>query len=316
MHTLGSIIGVFQCLDFRDPISRFLIFITFNLYNFKKATIIPAEKAGQTKHCKRVLEKGKYLGTVDKSMASKHFVACITSYHRGALQQEMHCHENPHISYVLHGGNLEKRKMSQIERPVGKMTFYHAGEYHQSIYTIDSSRHINVEVENGFFQEYAIVEEMFSRAISRVPDAKFLLLRIYKELMADDPMSSVSIDMLLLELMDQLLQFQEGDKRPAWLRNIEELLRDQRLETISLSVLSGMVQVHPVTISKQFHRYYGCTLGEYVRKLRVERSLSLIKDPDRSLTDISYECGFADQSHFIRTFKRLTGLLPHACRNC
>ncbi|MFV8347795.1 AraC family transcriptional regulator [Flavobacterium sp. ZB4P13] len=34
-----------------------------------------------------------------------------------------------------------------------------------------------------------------------------------------------------------------------------------------------------------------------------------------SLTDISFECGFADQSHFIRTFKQQTGFLPKKFQN-
>jgi AraC family transcriptional regulator len=36
----------------------------------------------------------------------------------------------------------------------------------------------------------------------------------------------------------------------------------------------------------------------------------LLNEPDASLSGIAYACGFFDQSHFIRTFKELTGFLP------
>ncbi len=62
--------------------------------------------------------------------------------------------------------------------------------------------------------------------------------------------------------------------------------------------MATIIGVHPVTISKYFPRYFSCTLGEYMRKLKIEKSLSLIKSPGNSLTNVAYACGFFDQSHF------------------
>jgi AraC family transcriptional regulator len=49
-----------------------------------------------------------------------------------------------------------------------------------------------------------------------------------------------------------------------------------------------------------------------MRRLKIEKSLYLLKDSSFSLTEIAAECGFSDQSHFIRTFKQLTGFLPNS----
>ncbi|MGB1004752.1 MAG: helix-turn-helix domain-containing protein [Salibacteraceae bacterium] len=38
--------------------------------------------------------------------------------------------------------------------------------------------------------------------------------------------------------------------------------------------------------------------------------MDLLKNTSLSTTEIAYECGFADQSHFIRTFKNLNGFTP------
>jgi AraC family transcriptional regulator len=55
-------------------------------------------------------------------------------------------------------------------------------------------------------------------------------------------------------------------------------------------------------------------MGEYIRKLRVEKSFALLAGDDLSLTDIAFACGFADQSHFLRCFKQFGGSNPSAYR--
>jgi AraC-like DNA-binding protein len=50
-------------------------------------------------------------------------------------------------------------------------------------------------------------------------------------------------------------------------------------------------------------------LGEYIRKLKIEKSLIFLHKND-SLSEIAFDCGFADQSHFIRCFKENIGITP------
>jgi AraC family transcriptional regulator len=258
-----------------------------------------------------LLVKGTYSGNLDKSICDGYIFACTTSYDRNLAQEQMHCHENPHISFVLNGGSLEKRRNREVERQPGKITFYHSGEYHQSTNIIHSSKHINLEIEQSFLTEYEIVESAIDETINRNNDAKFLLLRVYKELTVADELSAISIRMLLLDLINYSLPFHVKEKRPKWIIEIENIIQIKWDEHLSLNDLSTAVNVHPVTISKMFHKYHSCTLGQYMRKLKIEKALTLIKTSNYSLTEIAFECGFADQSHFTRTFKHMTGLLPH-----
>ncbi|HEV8592218.1 MAG TPA: helix-turn-helix transcriptional regulator, partial [Pyrinomonadaceae bacterium] len=103
--------------------------------------------------------------------------------------------------------------------------------------------------------------------------------------------------------------------RPSWVNSLEVMIRDMWNEPLSLSDLSTAVGVHPVTISKSFPKYFGCTFGEYVRRLRIERSLNGVLRRGAALTDIALDSGFADHSHFTRTFKQLTGMLPTHLRS-
>jgi AraC-like DNA-binding protein len=61
---------------------------------------------------------------------------------------------------------------------------------------------------------------------------------------------------------------------------------------------------------KIFQRQVGISPQEYLQIGRLHRAVKLMKDAETPLTKIAYECGFADQSHFTRTFKGLTGQTP------
>ena len=115
--------------------------------------------------------------------------------------------------------------------------------------------------------------------------------------------------MLLLDFLSLTGKHSAG--QPHWIGVIDELLRDRWAEQVSLDELSVAAGVHPVTVCKYFHKYFGCTLAEYMRKLKIEHALPLIGAAGLNLTQIAYTCGFADQSHFTRTFKEFSGFLPH-----
>ena len=100
------------------------------------------------------------------------------------------------------------------------------------------------------------------------------------------------------------------EKSPFWVKSLNELLNDCWNENPNLQDLSQILNLNPITISKHFPKYFGCTLGEYMRRIKINRSLSLIQSKNTNLTEISFQCGFSDQSHFIRTFKNQTGFLP------
>jgi AraC-like DNA-binding protein len=63
-------------------------------------------------------------------------------------------------------------------------------------------------------------------------------------------------------------------------------------------------------LQKLFLQYTGLTPKLYSKINRFQNSLKLVTKKDASLTSIAYECGYFDQSHFIREFKSFTGLTP------
>jgi AraC-like DNA-binding protein len=63
-------------------------------------------------------------------------------------------------------------------------------------------------------------------------------------------------------------------------------------------------------LQKLFLQYTGLTPKLYTKINRFQNSLKLVSKKDRSLTSIAYDCGYFDQSHFIREFKYFTGYTP------
>lgn len=255
-----------------------------------------------------VLGKGNYIGHITRTLQLDGIIVGTTVYANEQTNGGMHSHENPHISFVLKGGNIDKRVSAEKEQLPGCISYYHAGEVHQTIQKIFPAQHINLELDSDFLSRYRLSEEKICKCISSTPDAKFFMIKIYYEFLVKDEYSMASIDMLLLELISNHLPKEKNT--PHWVTQLKELLRNNWNNTIELSYLSRLLNVHPVTISKNFSKYFGCSLGEYMRKLKVEHSIPLIKSGNTSLTGIAYDCGFADQSHFIRTFKNFTGVLP------
>jgi AraC family transcriptional regulator len=82
---------------------------------------------------------------------------------------------------------------------------------------------------------------------------------------------------------------------------------DQNLELEKLAQQVGMSQFY---FSRLFKQSLGTTPHQYVIQQRVERAKQLIQNGQLSLAEIALECGFANQAHLNRHFKRLVGVTP------
>ena len=258
-----------------------------------------------------VLEKESYSGNAFDTLRAEGVFAGAKTFRKQAAAAAVHFHENSHVNFVLQGGVLDKRKTWETERVSGELMFFYAGEPHQTIIELFPTKSINLVIEHEFLQHNLATESSINSAVEESPQAKFVMLKIYKELVSEDAFSDSSIKMLLLNLIHANPQTDSKTTRPGWIKTVAELTRDRWNESLTLKDLSEAASVHPITISKHFPKYFSCTFGEYMRRLKIEKSLYFLKDSSFSLTEIAAECGFSDQSHFIRTFKQLTGFLPN-----
>jgi AraC family transcriptional regulator len=256
------------------------------------------------------LETGKFLGENRRSFDAGGLIVSETEYRRRVFEG-WHAHENFHLTLIARGGNCERRKNQELEAAPGRVLFYRRGELHRNLGTQHPSKNINLEIKDEFLERYqAFVPALENSSFSNSADAKFALLKIYRECMSAKNAQTAAIHSLALGLLDSILAEKASSKIAPWAVALREILNDRWDEAISLGELSRLLGVHPVTISKNFPKYFACTLGEYLRKIKIEKAVALIGRQKYALAEIAQICGFADQSHLTRVFRNLTGFTP------
>jgi AraC family transcriptional regulator len=141
----------------------------------------------------------------------------------------------------------------------------------------------------------------------------WLATRLRNESQQVDDFTPLTVEGLMLETVAEIgrktVKAYET-KRPPWLKQAREILHENFAERMSLSEIAASVGIHPVYLAQMFRQHYQCTIGEYIRQLRIEFASREISQTDAPLSDIGLASGFSHQAHFSRTFKRLTGLTP------
>lgn len=251
-------------------------------------------------------------GTVLKSGKLAGLSLSETAY-APAVRLARHAHESAYFSFVLQGSFTESNGRRSSEYKSSTLIFHPAGESH-SDYFHALTRGFNFQMENQWMQRALQHSAAFeSPATFRGDFPAQLAMRLYKEFCNSDDLSSLVVEGLTLEILGETAR--QLKKRfdyppPRWLVQTRELLNDQFREKLSLAQIAEAIGVHETHLSREFRRFYGCTLGEYVRRLRIEFACRRLTISDDSLTEIALAAGFFDQSHFARIFKSQTGMTP------
>jgi len=148
--------------------------------------------------------------------------------------------------------------------------------------------------------------------------AAWLANRMVREFHAEDDVAPLAIEGVLLEILAESARAigeGTGSNAPSWLRRVREALEDSYLLAPSLAELAGIAGVHPVHLSREFRKHYQSTIGEHIRKRRIEHASHLLANTSTPLSEIALTCGFSDQSHFCAMFKSHTGLTPAKFRD-
>ena len=124
------------------------------------------------------------------------------------------------------------------------------------------------------------------------------------------------VEHLLLDVFNKFIKQKSTKKKtPGWVKELEEIIQDQVDSNLNLTEISKSLDINPSYLSREFSKHFdNLSFGEYIRKLRIEKAIELIKLNTHSLTEVAYLTGFSDQSHFTRIFKKHTGQNPSAYR--
>jgi AraC-type DNA-binding domain-containing proteins len=101
---------------------------------------------------------------------------------------------------------------------------------------------------------------------------------------------------------------------PAQMRTVLEYIRDHYRDPIRIDTLASMAYQSRYHFIRSFKKEIGVTPYQYVLQLRMEEARQLLRQTDKSITDISFGLGFASVSQFQRAFARTMGVPPKAYR--
>ena len=103
---------------------------------------------------------------------------------------------------------------------------------------------------------------------------------------------------------------------PIWqIRKVEDHVREQLTEEISVETLAGLVDLSPFHFSRVFKQATGMSPLQFITRERITRAQQLIRETSRSLIEIALEVGYTSPSHFAQVFRRAVGVTPTEFRS-
>lgn len=261
------------------------------------------------------LQTGTFFGNTNKTFEMEGFTMTDTEYTKDYV--DWHYHENPYFTFIIHGGLIEGNRKETYNCSAGSLLFHNWQEPHFNRKPEVYTQGFHLEIEEDWYDKFEVdLKQLPSNLNVRNPQVKILFHNIYKETKLFDKTSSLAIESLILSVFEELAERRNlpETRKPDWVKKVDEILHESFAETLDLRKLSNELNLHPVYLSRKFPKFFGCNLGDYLRKIRVQKSLQMLRQPAFSLTEISFECGFADQSHFIRCFRDFVGISPKEYR--
>jgi AraC family transcriptional regulator len=233
-----------------------------------------------------------------------------------ALKQPRHTHLFASFSFVSSGSYLENFGKKTYSRQPSTVIFHPPHESHAVDYE-SGVRILSVQIS---FEKLACIRRqsiiLDSPMSCRTETAGWLGMRLGRELRRVDAASVLAIEGLALEMLAEASRSRISSEKdfPRWLKEAKDFLHDNFAESFALETVANIAGVHPAHLSRVFREKFGCTVGEYVRRLRVEFACRQISTTEMSLGEIASSAGFSDQSHFNKIFKNFFNLTPYEYR--
>jgi AraC family transcriptional regulator len=228
-----------------------------------------------------------------------------------------HAHRRTYITFVIEGAFEERYAGGSMTCRSGAVRFLPAGELHEN--RIDSRLqclHVGTDPASLHGLDRHSVVPQNPAQINGLT-ATWLANRLYAEFSREDKASAVAIEGLVLEILAEFArsQVQSGSMLvPRWLQQATDIVESRFLERLSLAAIAAEVGIHYVHLSRQFHKYNRCTIGDLIRRRRVQHASHLLAHSQTPLAEIALICGFSDQSHLSFLFKRYMGVSPSKFR--
>jgi AraC family transcriptional regulator len=264
----------------------------------------------------RLLPPGAFFGEIRRFSRVGEFVLSESSYGNDT-RIATHAHENAFFYYVLKGSASERSQNRTRETLAGALVFHPAGACHSNHWTT-AGYCLHLELSPTIL---ARAREM-GAALDQPAEfhggwPTWIAARIHQELEIADSVAPLALEGLALELLavsSRAKDVRLEQRSQLWLRKAEEFLHEHFAEQPTLAEIAVAAGVHPSHLARTFRKVLKCSIGDYIRALRIEFACRELTHGNRSLAQIAQAAGFSDQSHFSRCFRQCMRMTPAAFR--
>lgn len=262
------------------------------------------------------LRLGQYCGRSVHRRQAHGFLITENSFSAG-LKIDRHVHEHTHFTFILEGGFTESYDRMVLECTPGSALFVPAKTPHTDRIGPLGALTIGVELSSSLAErimgQTGVLHDARVLSDPKIEEAG---RRLYREFRSSDPASAISMESIALEMLvltSRIRTMSEAGE-PHWMPVVREMLHAGFAESLSLGEIARSVGVHETHLARAFRRRHGCTVGDYIRKLRVDAAALDLTNSNKPIAQIAADNGFYDQAHFCRTFKKSYGQAPSTYR--
>lgn len=238
--------------------------------------------------------------------------------HASPRKLPRHSHELAFFALVLDGHYRERCGRSEGQYAPFTLMFRPAGVPHQDEIGPRGVRLYEIELRPSWQKHLANDSAVLDTPRDDIGGGPlvWLAMKLFREVEASPAPNDLAVESLLAEILSFAARSAERESRhaPGWLPRILDKLQAEHCRRLTLDELAREAGVHPVHLSRVFRRT-GEGIGEHVHRLRVRTACERMLAPHVSLCELSFATGFADQSHFTRAFRKITGMTPAAFRS-
>lgn len=92
--------------------------------------------------------------------------------------------------------------------------------------------------------------------------------------------------------------------------NFMEVIESNLYEDLKLQELASLCQMSLASFNRKFKEIFKESPANYLKKEKIEKAKRLLAGTEMRVTEVSWDCGFGEVSHFTKVFKSLTGMAP------
>ncbi len=169
--------------------------------------------------------------------------------------------------------------------------------------------------EDMFFIKNSILTPAMKIAVNQILDTKLRSAsrKMFLESKALELMS-LGISQIISDSSNDETNMSLSEKEIKSAEETKELIDKEFINPPPLSKLALKAGMSHTKLNFAFQKLYGETVFKYIRRLRLEYSIQLLEEKKMNITQIAYEAGWSNPSHFSREFLKHYGVSPKKYR--